>query len=367
MTYKILTTKNKKEWESILKKTGTSDIYFTPEYAKIYENSYNKLINETFCGESILFFSGNEENFVILSTLKRKINNLDFLKKKKEKIYYDLISPYGYGGPIIKHKTKQKTEVMEKFKKDFANYCQKNNIVTEFIRFNPIIQNHKDFANYIKVDKRNKTVYIDLTKNKEILLKEMNKKTRNLIKKAQKNNIQISLSKKREDMKKFFELYEKTMKKTNASQKYFFPEKFFKNTYNYLGDNISLFTAKYKDKIIATSLFMHKGNSIHYHFSGSDKNYLNLSPNNLLLWYVALWAKKQGYKKFHLGGGLSNNPKDSLFHFKSGFSNTTRRFYTASLIHNNKSYKTLNILKNIFQKEQEKDQIKKDFFPHYRG
>jgi hypothetical protein len=367
MSYKILTTKNEKEWESILQKTKNPDVYLTPGYAKIYEDSYNKLTNESFCGKAILFFSGNKENFIILTTLKRKINDLNFLEKKREKIYYDLISPYGYGGPIICSTTKEKTELLKDFEKDFTDYCQKNNIVTEFRRFHPIIQNHKDFANHTQIDKRNQTVYIDLTKNKEILFKEMNKKTRNLIRKAQKNKIQIFLSKKEQDLKKFSELYEGTMQRANASQKYFFPYKFFKNTSIYLGNNISLFTAKYDNKIISASLFIHKGDSIHYHFSGSDKNYLNLAPNNLLLWYVALWAKKRGYKKFHLGGGLSNDPKDPLFHFKSGFSNTLSRFYTSNLIHDDKSYKTLNILKNEFQREKEENPPNNDFFPYYRG
>ena len=218
-----------------------------------------------------------------------------------------------------------------------------------------------------KVDKRNTTVYLDLTKNEGTLLKEMNKKTRNLIRKAQKKGIQISISENKEDLKEFTKLYTKTMKRANASSKYFFPLKFFTNTFKYLKNNAKLFVAKYNGKIIASSIFLHKQDLLHYHFSGSDENYLNLAPNNLLLWEAAKWGKRMGCTKFHLGGGLSDNYDDSLFHFKSGFSNTLSKFYTVNVIHNNNVYKTLNILKNESKLKKDGVPINGNFFPKYRG
>ena len=107
MEYKILNTLDK-EWGEILKETKFADIYFTPEYSKIYEKNYSSEINNSFGGKSFLFFSGNKKDFLIVPLIKRKINDLDFIQDKKLPEYFDLISPYGYAGPIIKTTNEKK-------------------------------------------------------------------------------------------------------------------------------------------------------------------------------------------------------------------------------------------------------------------
>jgi len=107
---------------------------------------------------------------------------------------------------------------------------------------------------------------------------------------------------------------------------------------------------------------MHKYGFLHYHFSGSDKDYLHLAPNQLLLWEVAKWGKEQGFQTFHLGGGLSNDQKDKLFHFKAGFSKGRTRFHTANLTHSEELYEKLCQLR----KSQSEPEINQDFFPFYR-
>ena len=362
---KLLLTKDSDEWTKLLEKTENPDIYFTPEYAKIYEYNYGKEIDEAFCGTSLLFFFGNKDEFVIYPLIKRKINDLPFMKQTKMPPLFDVISHYGYGGLLVKcDNKKNEKQLLKKFLATFNKLCIENNMVTEFIRFHPLINNHDILIDLIPIDKRNSTVYIDLTQDEQTILKNMNKKTRNLIRKAEKNNVEIKLSTNKKDVAIFTDLYLQTMRKNKADKKYFFPLDFFKNTINLLNGNISLFTAKYDGEIIAASLFMHKYDSLHYHFSGSNKNFMNLAPNNLLLWEVALWGKKQGYKRFHLGGGSSD--EDGLFHFKSGFSKNQSAFYTSSIIHNKKIYDQLCLLKDNFEIRERKVFINSDFFPSYR-
>ena len=329
---KVLTTKDRTEWSRLVEGTNRPDIYFTPEYAKIYEYNYTDEINENFCGISNLFFFGNDEEYIIYPIIKRKIKNLPFVKEKKSYSIFDISSHYGYGGPLIKCKYEQnENKLLEKFMIQFKEYCKDNKIITEFIRFHPLLKNHQFCKKYFPIQEKNETVFIDLTKKKNVLFKELNKKTRNLIRKAQKKDVKISISKNKNDLIKFTQLYLDTMLKNKSSKKYLLPLQFFENTINLLKENISLFVAKKEDKIISAALFIHKYEFIHYHFSGSDKEYLNLAPNNLLIWEVILWAKKQGYKKFHLGGGLLN--KDPLFHFKAGFSKDRSKFYTANKVY----------------------------------
>ena len=83
------------------------------------------------------------------------------------------------------------------------------------------------------------------------------------------------------------------------------------------------------------------GNYFHYHLSGSKKDALRLSPNNLLLWEAIQYAQKHGYKKMHFGGGLSDSTEDNLFKFKSRFSKNYADFYIGKRIHNQEVYKIL--------------------------
>ena len=57
---------------------------------------------------------------------------------------------------------------------------------------------------------------------------------------------------------------------------------------------------------------------LHYHLSASLNEFKNLAPSNLLLWEVAKWGCKNGYKTFHLGGGLGCQ-EDGLYKFKKSF------------------------------------------------
>jgi len=362
----LLTTKDSEKWIKLLEETEHPDIYFTPEYAKIYEYNYSKETDEAFCGTSLLFYFGNKDEFVLYPFIKRDINELPFVKQNEMSHTYDVISHYGYNGPIIKCSNEEnKKNLVKKFLSAFNEFCIENNIVSEFTRFHPLLDNHKFFKELVPIDERFHTIYVDLTLDETTLLKNMSKKTRNLIRKAEKNNVEIMRSKNiKRDLPVFSELYLQTMKRNKANKKYLFPLKFFQNTVELLKDNLSLFIAKHDGKIIAASLFMHDYEFIHYHFSGADKDYLNLAPNNLLIWKVILWAKKQGYKKFHLGGGLKD--EDGLYHFKSGFSKNHSVFLTSNKIHNKKIYNKLCNLNGSLDIRRNEQVIKSDFFPKYR-
>lgn len=358
----IYITKEKR-WNELVDNSNTPDIYFSSEYAKIYEQDYNTDINEAFCGDCHLFFYGNDKEFIIYPFIKREINNLGFMKKMngKEK-YFDIVTPYGYTGMLVKSASENNNKLIKGFIEELNRYCNDNNIVSGFTRFNPVLENHKIFEKHIEICQRNHTIFVDLDKDQAILWAEMNKKTRNLIRKAEKNGISIEMTDNREDLERFAELYLETMKKNQAHNKYFFPKHFFENTVTLLDSNISLFVAKLNNKIISAALFIHKYDYIHYHFSGSDKKYLKYAPNNLLIWRVILWAKEKGYKKMHLGGGSGKD--DNLFRFKEGFSKDKKKFCTASTIYIKDEYEKLCYLKDEYKLEDRNP--KQEFFPYYR-
>ena len=96
-----------------------------------------------------------------------------------------------------------------------------------------------------------------------------------------------------------------------------------------------------------------------YHLSGSLREYQNLAPTNLLLYRVAVWGYKNGYKSLHLGGGVGSR-EDSLYKFKSAFNRKeTKQFAIGKKIFLKDVYDELSAMKN--------SDLNENFFPVYRA
>ncbi|NLM45162.1 MAG: GNAT family N-acetyltransferase, partial [Clostridiales bacterium] len=115
------------------------DIYFEPDYGKLYEKMEN--------GKCEIFEYTCELGTVYHMFIKREIET-----KVDDTVWYDLITPYGYGGPIIKRcEAGKENALVNEFGHAFAQYCKENNIVSEFIRFHPVIKNSELFKDIYDV------------------------------------------------------------------------------------------------------------------------------------------------------------------------------------------------------------------------
>ena len=237
------------------------------------------------------------------------------------------------------------------------NKCQKNRYISEFIRFHPFLNNWVGFKDLFEVEYLNDVVSLDLTQDYEVIWRSMIKKTRYYTKRSlmEFKNITISDNPTETEINDFISLYYKTMEKNRASKKYYFSKAFIKNHFKF---GTLLIYCKNHTNILASSAMFLKGNKIiHYHLSSSNYK-IEGSPSRAVLWAAIEWAKENGFKWFHLGGGFGAN--DSLFHFKKGFSNTFLPFYMGKIIFNEKKYKEL-CLFNPLSKENP------NFFPLYRA
>jgi lipid II:glycine glycyltransferase (peptidoglycan interpeptide bridge formation enzyme) len=120
-----------------------------------------------------------------------------------------------------------------------------------------------------------------------------------------------------------------------------------------------------KGEVASAYLLMHDFSTAYYHFGGSDDRFYNLRPNNLLLFETALWAKRIGFRHYHLGGGVSSTADDSLLRYKAGFSDRRAKLYTYGRVHSRSVYDRLCELK--ISHERSVGQINdSDYFPLYR-
>ena len=185
-----------------------------------------------------------------------------------------------------------------------------------------------------------------------------------MIRKAEKNGIEVYHSKDFNLFKDFKRIYDATMEKDQADSYYFFDDSFYESIYKDLYDNFELFYAVKDDVIVAMSIMLFANNQMHYHLSGSLLEYRNLAPSNLLLYKAALWGCEHGFRTLHLGGGVGSG-EDNLYKFKAAFNrNSDYRFSIGKEIYDQEKYDELVA-----------DRIKKDrsfnkesaFFPLYRS
>ena len=350
--YKILNYSDT-EWKDLIRQYNL-DIYFAPQYCKIWED-YGDGKVQAFLYESSL-------GKILYPYLIRKI---DYTKLNIN--YFDISTPYGYGGPVLlEYKENEIPLLVKKFRTKFNTYAHKKGIISEFIRFHPVYKNYNFFVNSdIECKFVRNTIEINLKNESENILKSMKATTRNEVKQAIRNELIVQFYSKPslKDIQVFYEIYLESMCRVEASDYYKFPLKYFINTFNLLKGNVEIAFVFYDDKIVSSSIFLLSNEMVHYHLSGSLDPYLFYRPNNIMLYKAALRYKSMGKKYFHLGGGYSGN--DSLFKFKKGFNkNGLLDFYIGTKVNNKEIYNRL-VRERKF-KYNLGENFNSDFFPLYR-
>lgn len=249
--------------------------------------------------------------------------------------YYDFSTPYGYGGPLTDGIIPVASQL--RFKDEIMSYARNNNIVTQFVRFHPLLNNFDALNQVIETRYMRDTIYIDTT-SEELIMANMDSKNRNMVRKAIKSGVEV-VKKDITDYREFVSMYQETMQNNAADDYYTFKEDYFRDLVA-LNDNACIFYALFEGKPVSASIMYFNDRYIHYHLSGTHFEYRKYSPGNLLLYQAAVWAAKKGISFFHLGGGMS--PDDSLFGFKKQFNkNGKLPFYIGRTIFNEKAKEDL--------------------------
>lgn len=323
------------------------DIYFEKDYAVL-----SSIIEK---GEACEYVYQDENGIVRNVFIKRPID-----VELEDGECYDIITPYGYGGPLVIECSGSREELVKNYYKDFAQYCKDNRIVSEFIRFHPIVGNVEDFKTIANTEMIRKTV-ATVIEDEDPFTKEFSKSTRKLIRRLLRDENFSYKIYNREDIRldNFAKIYESTMDRNEATDFYYFERKYFEKTCELFPEETYVIDVFYKDLCIASGLYFRYKDFLHAHLSGTLNEYLHLSPAYYLKHVSLELAKEQGCKYIHYGGGTTNSEDDGLFRFKKKFTKTgIYDFYIAKEIYMPKLYEKL------VEKTGTQDS---SFFPKYRG
>ena len=300
------------KWDSIVRSFKGNDVYYLCSYAASFmENEEGTPYLLSYVGQDCrLCYPIIEKDIADFSKFQ---NTLQAGK------YFDWNTPYGYGGPLSD--VVCLTDAQQKaFQKELFALAQERGVVSQFLRFHPLLQNQHICGQAIENVYIKDTIFINLDTDEDLMV-QMDPKNRNLIRKAQKSGIVITHDK-GEHIDEFMAIYEKTMDRDNARDFYYFPRSYYEFMLQNMSDETEYFYAYKDDIMVAASIFFYGGESMHYHLSANLVEYRTYAPTNLLLYEAANWGREKGMKALHLGGGLG--VEDSLFHFKKQFNKQGR-------------------------------------------
>ncbi len=341
----IYTLKENEKWDAIVRSFVNYDIYWQSGYVKAFAIHGD--------GEPLLFYYEQDNTRGINVVFKRDIaKDLHFAGIIPEDTYFDFSTPYGYGGWIVDGEEK------EKLFRIYESWCQNNGIISEFVRFHPVVKNHVFSKDAYDIVPLGQTIAMNLESFK-VIWANISSKNRNMIRKAEKSGVRIFSGRSDKLYEEFIDIYNSTMEHDNAEEYYFFKPEFYSSICYDLPENAQIFYAVKEDEMIAVSIMLAANGRLNYHLSGSKYEYRNLAPSNLLLYKAALWGCANGYKTFHLGGGVGSS-EDSLFKFKKAFyrGDDLYQFYIGKKIYIREKYDEL-----VGMRED----INSSFFPKYRA
>ena len=153
------------------------------------------------------------------------------------------------------------------------------------------------------------------------------------------------------------------MDRKEAKKYYYFNDRFYADLMTFFKDEVRIFSVHFGDKVICSSIVLGQGEIAYDYLRGTDPDYLDKRPNDLLIDEIVLWVKSRNYKYFVLGGGSSSAPDDRLLVFKKSFSSTTTGFYIYKKVYDKKKYEEL--CAEMDKKDEELLYERASFFPEY--
>jgi len=154
------------------------------------------------------------------------------------------------------------------------------------------------------------TLIIDTNKSQELLWNSLESRARNMIRKAEKNGIQVIFSKHRDfDVDEYYQILSDTFKRQKTPLHH--PKKFFLSLVN--EDNskyVIPVIAKLGEEIVSAAIFLRFEDTLFYLSGVSTHQGNQLSASSLIQWKIITFASDNGIKFYDMGGlGIPNIDK----------------------------------------------------------
>lgn len=324
------------------------DICFLPAYARLFEEEG---------GQSHTLEHQTDDGLVLHTFIQRPL-------EIGGEPCCDVVSPYGYGGPfVVWAKEGRRAALVASYTRLWGEYCARNRVVSEFIRFHPLLSNHEDFDALYEPQLYSLNVACNIALPMDELWVGFAHKVRKNVRRAREKGLVTHVDSSGDLIDDFLKIYYGTMDRRNAGSRYYFDSSFFERIHATLPGHFCYFYVRNGSITVSAELvLLGETGVMHSFLGGTNEAFFELRPNDLLKFAVIEWGKANGYHTFLLGGGAS--PQDGIYRYKLSFApNGAREFYLAKKINDLPLYQQL----TEQARGQGGESADPDFFPQYRA
>ncbi len=341
-------TADASEWQKSLNRLQ-HDVYHKPEYVRLCANNDG--------GDPIAFVAEEQDRLLFVPLLLRPIPPDD----ESLAGLYDAVSPYGYPCPLA---TTADERFVHRALAQMLATLRDRGVVSMFLRLHPLLP---ACLNALRetgtLVQHGQTVFFDLTRSEDELLKDMRRTTRQEISRSRRMGFVAEVDHEWRYLDDFIDAYWETMRRASAGEEYFFPPEYFYELRDSLHDAIHLFVVHMDGRLACAGVNSEVGGIVQAHLAGVRSEFMEAQPLKLLIDTARQWSKQRGNRVFHLGGGLGART-DSLFQFKAALCKGRADFYSWRAIVDPEAYRSL-VDQWKRRSGAEVAQVD-DFFPAYR-
>lgn len=205
--------------------------------------------------------------------------------------------------------------------------------------------NHCEWEKLISFE----TAYVDLRPSlEEIWLSSIHSKRRNMIRKAQREGVEVKACGISE-LDTYYSIVQQMSQRTGLSMQ---PKSYYQAILEYFGSHgqARLYIAFHQGKALTGGIFLVYGPGCYYWVGATADGAPNLGQGELIQWQVIQWAKESGCQWYDLVG-VEIKRLPQIARFKLGFTNETKTFHHINVgtIHGKIMRRIENLLKTKLQ------------------
>ena len=288
------------KWNEVVRSFAGYDVFYLNEYVQAFqlENPLN--------GEPVLIYYEKGTDRAMNVIFKRDIaDDPNFTGKIEYGHYFDLITPYGYGGFWGNITDWDSLNI------SYSQYCKENQVVCEFVRFELFSEYAQHY--FGEVESRTHNVVRNLEIPLDEIWMDFKPKVRKNVKRANSYGLKFAVDLEGRYLEDFLRIYYSTMDRSGAQDEFYFSRDFFRRLEKLRG-NAAWFYALYNGNVVSSELMIYGSEHAYSYLGGTDRKYFDLRPNDFLKYEMIKWCKEKGLKDFVLGGGYGAD--DGIFQYK---------------------------------------------------
>lgn len=335
----ILTDKlediDRNQWSKFVAEHANGTFFQTPEYFELHQGIHGYY------------------PYLILATKSDKKTIVGVLVAIRHHVYggiahYLTSRVIVTGGPLVDaHYPEVVTLLLQKFVhkmrfravySEFRNLFDMSMFHAAFKRNNAFFEDHLD-------------ILIDLHKSEEDLWKDVRSQRRNLIRRAQKQSIEVRELSSEEERRQSWDVLKDLYRRKKLPLA---PKELFERAFTFLEPKgiLKPFGAFYQDQLIGTCYVLAYKKNLYYWYAGSSDAYYSLNPNDLMPWVVLLKGKGEQFDQFDFGGAGNPSIPYGVRDYKKSFGGTMVNYGRYELYHNKILFLFMRMAFRVWQKMQ---------------